>query len=575
MGHVFYLLLRRLRAPFLTIIIIYSISTLGFVLIPGVDDQGNPWRMDFFHAFYFVSFMGSTIGFGEIPYPFTAAQRAWTMVMIYATVIGWLYSIGKILSLFQDPSFNRLMRRTTFARRVRRISDPFYLVCGFGYTGKRLVSRLDQHGIQTVVIDSNPLAIDELEAHSLGLAVPGLCADSADPDTLNIAGIRRKNCMGVIALTNDDHTNLAVSIDSKLVDPERLVISRSQSVSNTANLASFGTDYVIDPFETFAQHLLKSIREPYKHIISDLVFNPYHKVWASPHQDTSGRWIVCGYGRFGRAIDKLFHRHEIPITFIEADPALRGAPTGTVLGMGTEEETLREAKIESATGIVAGTPDDADNLSIILTARQIKPDIITVARQNLSSNKPMFRAASVNLIMEPVRIIADEIFIRIRTPLLLDFLEGLQAKDEKWARELVVKIGKVVEEQPMEAWAYNVNEDKCPAIIDSLSRGEVVVLGHLCRDSRNREDQLPAFPLLLKRGSKRILLPDPDTPIEPGDDILVCGKHSALASMTWIISNYNVLRYIRTGVEAPGGLLWQWLSSLRKKRSSDELTSQE
>ncbi len=566
MGHVFYLLLRRLRAPFLTIIVIYSISTLGFVLIPGVDDQGNPYRMDFFHAFYFVSFMGSTIGFGEIPYPFTAAQRAWTMVMIYATVIGWLYSIGKILSLFQDPSFNRLMRRTTFARRVRRIHAPFYLVCGFGYTGKRLVSRLDQQGIQTVVLDSNPLAIDELEAHSLGLAVPGLCADSADPDTLNIAGIRRKNCMGVIALTNDDHTNLAVSIDSKLVNPERMVISRSQSAANTANLASFGTDYIIDPFETFAQHLVKSIREPYKHIVSDLVFNPHHKVWASPHQDTSGRWVVCGYGRFGRAIDKLFRRYEIPITFIETDPAMRGAPSGTILGMGTEEETLREAKIETATGIVAGTPDDADNLSIILTARQINSDIITVARQNLSSNKPMFRAASVNLIMEPVRIIADEIFIRIKTPLLMEFLEGLQAKDEQWARELLVKISNVVEEQPLDTWAYSVNEKQCPAILDSLNRGKVVSLDHLRRDPRRREDELPAFPLLLKRGNTRTLLPDPDTRIQSGDEILVCGKHSAQASMNWITYDYNVLRYIRTGVEAPGGLLWQWLSSLRKKR---------
>jgi Trk K+ transport system NAD-binding subunit len=460
------------------------------------------------------------------------------------------------------------MRRTTFARRVRRLNEPFYLICGFGYTGKRLVSRLDEQGIQTVVIDANPLAIDELEAHSLGLAVPGLCGDSADPDTLNIAGIRRKNCVGVIAITNDDHTNLAISIDSKLVDPDRLVISRSQSATNTANLASFGTDYIIDPFETFALHLVKSIREPYKHIISDLVFNPYHKVWASPHQDTSGRWIVCGYGRFGQAIDRLFRRHEIPITFIEADPKLRGAPTGTVLGMGTEEDTLREAKIETATGIVAGTPDDADNLSIILTAKQIKPDIITVARQNLSSNKPMFRAASVNLIMEPVRIIADEIFIRITTPLLMDFLEGLQAKDEQWARELVVKIGKVVEEQPMEAWAYNMNEQKCPAIIDSLNRGKLVTLGHLCRDPRNRDNELPAFPLLLKRGSKRILLPATDTPIEAGDDILISGKHQALASMNWIVHNYNVLRYIRTGVEAPGGLLWQWLSTRRRRRSA-------
>ena len=567
MGHVFYLLLRRLRTPIITIIVIYSVSVLGFVLIPGVDDQGNPWRMDFFHALYFVSFMGSTIGFGEIPYPFTAGQRAWTMIMIYATVIGWLYSIGKIFSLFQDHSFIRLMKRNTFARRVRGIQEPFYLVCGFGYTGKRLVSRLDEQGIHTVVLDASQEAIDELDAHEVGLAVPGLCADAADPDILNIAGIRRRDCVGVIALTNDDHTNLAISIDSKLVNPERTVISRSQSAATTANLASFGTDWIIDPFETFAEHLVKSVTQPYKHIISDLIFNPKHNVWASPHQNTSGRWVVCGYGRFGRAINKTFKEHDIPVTIIEVDPAQNSAPKGTILGVGTEEETLLQADIGSATGIVAGTPDDADNLSIIITARQVNPDIITVARQNLSANKPMFRAAQVNLIMEPVRIIADEIFVRISIPLMMEFLELLQKEDDLWARELLIQISNVVEDQALDAWAYIVNQAQCPAIHDSLVRGKVVKLENLCRDPRKREDELPAFPLLLKRAGESLLLPDRNTEIQLEDELLICGQHSAQVFMNWVTYDYNVLRYIRTGVEAPGGLLWQWLSSLRKKHN--------
>ena len=51
--------------PLLVLIGVYSVSILGLVLIPGQDDQGMPWRMNFFHAFYFVSFMGSTIGFGS------------------------------------------------------------------------------------------------------------------------------------------------------------------------------------------------------------------------------------------------------------------------------------------------------------------------------------------------------------------------------------------------------------------------------------------------------------------------------------------------------------------------------
>jgi hypothetical protein len=77
---------------------------------------------------------------------------------------------------------------------------------------------------------------------------------------------------------------------------------------------------------------------------------------------------------------------------------------------------------------------------------------------------------------------------------------------------------------------------------------------------------LPAFTLLLKRGKAKTLLPDPETPLQAGDEILICGKHSAQVSTNWITYNYNVLRYIRTGVEAPGGTLWQWLSALRKKR---------
>ena len=69
------MILRRMRVPLVVLIVAYSIATVGFTLIPGVDDQGNPWRMSFFEAFYVVSYTGSTIGFGEVPYDFSAGQR--------------------------------------------------------------------------------------------------------------------------------------------------------------------------------------------------------------------------------------------------------------------------------------------------------------------------------------------------------------------------------------------------------------------------------------------------------------------------------------------------------------------
>jgi len=58
--------------------------------------------MTFFDAFYFMSYTASTIGFGELPNPFTAAQRLWVTISIYLTVIGWAYAIGSLLSLLQD-----------------------------------------------------------------------------------------------------------------------------------------------------------------------------------------------------------------------------------------------------------------------------------------------------------------------------------------------------------------------------------------------------------------------------------------------------------------------------------------
>ena len=94
MDNVAFLIFRRMRAPLIVLIIIYSVSVMGLVLIPGQDAQGNLWHMDFFHAFYFFSYTATTIGFGEIPYAFTDAQRAWVTIAIYLTVVGWFSTLS-------------------------------------------------------------------------------------------------------------------------------------------------------------------------------------------------------------------------------------------------------------------------------------------------------------------------------------------------------------------------------------------------------------------------------------------------------------------------------------------------
>ena len=77
--------------------------------------------MGFFDAFYFMSYTASTIGFGELPYPFTYNQRMWVTISIYLTVIGWAYAIGSLLALVQDRSFRQALALQRFTRKVRRL----------------------------------------------------------------------------------------------------------------------------------------------------------------------------------------------------------------------------------------------------------------------------------------------------------------------------------------------------------------------------------------------------------------------------------------------------------------------
>ncbi|WP_286239660.1 potassium channel family protein [Neptuniibacter halophilus] len=562
MNNVIYLLLRRLRVPLITLIIVYSVSVLGFVLIPGVDDQGQAYRMDFFHAVYFVSFMGSTIGFGEIPYAFTPAQRMWTLLCIYATVIAWLYGIGTTLALLQEPVFGRLMRRRSFTATVRGIHEPFYLVCGYGVTGSVVVSQLVRRDIRVVVLDVEQDRIDALEMDELPVSVPALCADASLPDVLDAAGLQHARCVGIMALTNDDQVNLSIAIASKLLCPERLVISRTESDVTTANLLSFGTDLVVDPFRTFAQYLSLAAHQPYMHLVYDWIHNPYHRPLSSVYQRTRGRWIICGHGRFGRALYRAFDESEVEMTVVDVDPAKIDQIPNQVTGVGTEAVTLLEAGVHEAVGIVAGTGNDADNLSIIMTARELNPKLVTVVRQNVHANALVFQNSRADFIMEPGRIIANRVLAHVRSPLLPVFIEHMQRHhDDVWAHTLINRMSSVVGDQELDTWAYTVGEEQTPALMEAMAQGFELKISLFFKDPHNRKRNLHAFPLMLRREGVIDMQPGELDLLQPGDELLICGLNKSFRRMQWTVNNYNVLHYVLTGNDASNSLLSRLLQS--------------
>ena len=118
MDSILFLILRRLRRPIILIIVSFSVAILGFTLMPGLDDKGQPWHISLFEALYIISYTATTIGFGEVPYAFSKAQRMWMVLSIYITVIPWFYAIGKIVSLLQDVALKQAITSNRFKLAV-------------------------------------------------------------------------------------------------------------------------------------------------------------------------------------------------------------------------------------------------------------------------------------------------------------------------------------------------------------------------------------------------------------------------------------------------------------------------
>ncbi|HEY0634484.1 MAG TPA: NAD-binding protein [Gammaproteobacteria bacterium] len=560
MNQVVYLLLRRMRAPLLVLIAVYSITTLGMVLIPGIDAAGRPWRMDFFHAFYVISYTATTIGFGEVPYPFSDAQRLWMIFSIHITVIAWLYAIGKIFRLMQDPAFHQAVTEHAFARGVRLIKEPFYIVCGYGDTGSLLVRSLAQRNMRAVVVDINPDRISALELEDLHIYMPGLCADASLSVTLNEAGLLHPRCAGVVALTDSDEVNLKIAISTRLLHPGIQVICRAETKDAERNMASFGTRHIINPFDTFAARLALALHSPGTHLLHEWLTGVPDTPLPAPLYPPHGSWILCGYGRFGKAVYANLVKEGIAVVIIEADPVKTGCVDGCVVGRGTEADTLNTARVADAAGIVAGTDNDVNNLSITITARELNPRIFSVARQNRRDNNEIFQVARLDLVMQRSEIIARDILALLTTPLLNEFLELSRQQSNEWANQLVSRLSAFTNELVPDVWMVTIDPRMTPALSAALYEEGGVYLEVLLREPRDREQLLPCMTLLLRRGTQTLLTPDDKVSLHQGDQLLFCGVVGARERMQWTLQNHNVLRYLKNSEERPEGVVWRWVS---------------
>ena len=529
-----FILLRRLRRPMIVLVVGYAVAVLGFTLVPGIDPLGRPWRMSFLHAFYFVSFLGTTIGLGEIPYPFSDAQRLWATASIYATVIAWLYAIGGLFAVLQDPLFRRISHESGRYREVRRLREPFYLLCGYDDTGYRVVHELCEEGVRVVVLDDDQSRVDAVDVDEHSTTVPALVGDASDPRALVIAGLTHPQCAAVIALTGSDSINAKVTLTAHLLRPKLPVLSVARDHAWHPRLAAAGADAIINPFDSFAERVAMSIRTPSLHVIYEALTTQAGTAAAQAPKVPRGRWVICGWGLFARALRRQLHNLQIESITVDSELDDSCDETNSLLGDPTDPEVLRRAGVDKAAALVAGTAVDIDNLAIVLAGRSINKQLYIVARQTQRRNAEVFRAAPADLIMLSSYVVAAEMLRHLRDPLLSAFLRRARDEDEDWAAALLARLRETVGGDVLESWSLSVTAASLPAVCDALARGETVALERLLMRVDGSGEHMRAVALLLQRGNERRLLPMLQEPLRVGDQVLFCGRALARTRMRGI-----------------------------------------
>jgi voltage-gated potassium channel len=150
-------------------------------------------------------------------------------------------------------------------------------------------------------------------------------------------------------------------------------------------------------------------------------------------QQLSNHVIVCGFGRNGTECAQVLHENQIPFVVVEEKNELPQDLHFEVKffmkGDATKDEVLKEAGIERARAIIATMPIDADNLFMVLTARQLNPAITIISRASQDSSVNKLRIAGANNVIMPDKIGGAHMATLVMIPDVVELLSLMTTRN--------------------------------------------------------------------------------------------------------------------------------------------------
>ncbi len=210
-------------------------------------------------------------------------------------------------------------------------------------------------------------------------------------------------------------------------------------------------------------------------------------------------FIICGYGRIGRVLARFLIEKYLNVVVIERDESRVGKMDDDgvlyLIGEATDEKVLSRAGIERARGLVTAVATDADNVFLVLIAKQINPKLFIVARASQNNAKKTLLAAGADKVISPYDLGARRMAHAILRPTVIKFLEMAFADES-------------VDIQVEEITVRPSSE----------------FVGKTMMDTAIRKDFDLIIIVIRKPGDDMVFNPKADTIIEAGDTMVVVGS---------------------------------------------------
>ncbi len=222
-------------------------------------------------------------------------------------------------------------------------------------------------------------------------------------------------------------------------------------------------------------------------------------------------YIICGFGRVGRNASYEFQRAGVPFLAIDinedrVEKAIVGGMIAVVADA-TSDDTLREAGILRAKGLIAALPSDAENLFIILSARALNPKLTIVTRASEEASEQKLRRAGADTVFTPYSMTGRQLADSLLRPHVVEFMDFGRSN-----------IGQEVRMEQVSVTPGAELTRKTFGQLLELRKSGVIVLA------------------IRKQGGETTFNPPPEFEISAGDILIVIGERSNLQRLEQILT---------------------------------------